>query len=82
MLTQAFILFFSTISIFVFADDAPKFGERINLGLIEYGGINEASGIAASRKNADVLWIHNDSGGKNRISEFHGIAYLPFFFEA
>ena len=29
--------------------------------------INEASGLAASQLNADVLWTHNDSGDSNRI---------------
>ncbi|MFC1508902.1 kelch repeat-containing protein [Candidatus Omnitrophota bacterium] len=38
-----------------------------DMGLIEYGPISEASGIAASRKNEDVLWTHNDSGDSNRI---------------
>lgn len=45
----------------------PVFGDRVDPGLIEYDDITEASGIAASRKNANVLWIHNDSGGKNSI---------------
>ena len=49
----------------------PIFGERIDLGLIEYGPINEASGIAASRKNPGVLWTHNDSGDLNRIYAFN-----------
>ncbi|OAD24135.1 lipoprotein [Candidatus Thiomargarita nelsonii] len=29
--------------------------------------LDEISGIAVSRKNTDVLWIHNDSGDQNRI---------------
>jgi hypothetical protein len=45
----------------------PKFGNRVDCGLIEYDRINEASGIAASRQNPDVLWTHNDSGDKNRL---------------
>lgn len=45
----------------------PIFGERVDLGLVEYGQINEASGLAASRKNAEVLWTHNDSDDKSRI---------------
>lgn len=43
------------------------FDSREDLGLIEYDPIDEASGIAASRKNTDVLWTHNDSGDLNRI---------------
>jgi hypothetical protein len=49
----------------------PIFGDRIDLGLIEYGPINEASGIAASRKNPGVLWTHNDSGDPNRVFAFN-----------
>jgi hypothetical protein len=49
----------------------PIFGNRIDLGLIEYDQINEASGIAASRKNPGVLWTHNDSGDPNRVFAFN-----------
>jgi hypothetical protein len=45
----------------------PKFGNRIDCGLIEYNQIKEASGIATSRRNPGVLWTHNDSGDKNRL---------------
>ncbi len=45
----------------------PKFGNRVDCGLIEYDRIKEASGIAASRQNPGVLWTHNDSGDKNRL---------------
>ncbi|MFC1489902.1 hypothetical protein ACFL6K_01705 [Candidatus Latescibacterota bacterium] len=51
----------------VHSQKAPDFGGRVNLGMVEYGGINEASGIAASRKNPGVLWTHNDSGDIPRI---------------
>jgi len=60
----------------------PIFGDRIDLGIIEYPDINEASGIAASRKNAGVIWTHNDSGDLNRIFAFNlqgqhlGIYYI------
>ncbi len=47
------------------------FGGRIDLGVIEYAPINEASGIAASRKNLGVLWTHNDSGDQNRVFAFN-----------
>lgn len=46
------------------------FGERRDLGLIEYAKISEASGMAASRKNKGVLWAHNDSGDKQRLYAF------------
>lgn len=45
----------------------PDFEARVDLGLIEQAAIEEASGIAASRKNSGVLWIHNDSGSANVI---------------
>lgn len=45
----------------------PHFAERQDRGLIEYEPLTEASGMVASRKNADVLWIHNDSGQKNTV---------------
>lgn len=46
---------------------APSFGSQQNNGLIEFSEINEASGISASRKNVNVLWLHNDSGDLARI---------------
>lgn len=36
-------------------------------GQFEDGNISEASGIAASRRSGDVLWVHNDSGSKARL---------------
>ena len=38
-----------------------------DFGEIENSDINEASGICASKKNSNVLWLHNDSGDYNRI---------------
>ncbi|MGD8306278.1 MAG: T9SS type A sorting domain-containing protein [Ignavibacteria bacterium] len=46
---------------------AQVFEERTDLGVVEYGPIDEASGLAASRKNENVLWLHNDSGDLNRL---------------
>jgi hypothetical protein len=46
---------------------SSKNNNRVDRGLIEYDRINEASGIAASRKNAEVLWTHNDSGDENHL---------------
>lgn len=63
----------------------PHFGGPINMGLIEHDEINEASGLAASRKNPNVLWTHNDSGGANRIFALNthgkhlGIYYIGGF---
>jgi len=47
--------------------EPPHFGGRVDLGLVEHDDIDEASGIAASRKNPAVLWVHNDSGDSNRL---------------
>ena len=41
--------------------------QRIDLGEIESDEILEASGIASSRFNQNILWTHNDSGDLNRI---------------
>ncbi len=49
---------------------SSEFGARLDLGLIEYAAISEASGLAASRSNENVLWTHNDSGDQNRIFAF------------
>ena len=43
----------------------PSVGVREDAGLVELPEISEASGIAASRTNRGVLWLHNDSGGRN-----------------
>ena len=40
---------------------------RKNLGIIQNTAIKEASGIACSIKNPDILWTHNDSGDTSRI---------------
>jgi len=42
--------------------DCPHFLAGRKVGTVESGLIGEASGIAASRRNANVLWVHNDDG--------------------
>ena len=42
--------------------DCPEFAEGTDQGKLVSPLIVEASGLVASRRNADVLWIHNDSG--------------------
>ena len=42
--------------------NCPKFLPGRKVGTIEPAQINGASGIVASRKNAGVLWVHNDHG--------------------
>ena len=44
-----------------------RFGERVDCGEVDNSEISEASGIAASRVNKGVLWVHNDSGDKARV---------------
>jgi hypothetical protein len=46
---------------------ATSFASGIQTGAIQNNSIDEASGIAASRKNANVLWTHNDSGDTERV---------------
>ncbi len=41
--------------------------ERVIRGTIQLDAIDEASGLAASRRSPDVLWTHNDSGDAARI---------------
>ncbi len=51
----------------VFEAHCPSFAAGVVAGSIEASEIGEASGIAASRKNPGVLWVHNDSGDSARI---------------
>ncbi len=64
------IIFVCILSFNSCADD-PEFGKQVDLGLIEHDPITEASGIAASRMNPDVLWTHNDSGGSASVYAFN-----------
>jgi len=43
------------------------FSEPIDRGEVNNPAINEASGLVASRNNAEVLWTHNDSGNEPKI---------------
>ncbi len=47
--------------------ESPEFAARVDLGKVENPSIREASGLAASRGNRNVLWTHNDSGDGNRV---------------
>lgn len=49
----------------------PTFAAGQRTGWVLHAAVTEASGVVASRKNADVLWVHNDSGGK---PEIYGVA--------
>lgn len=45
----------------------PLFLAGQPVGTVESALLREASGLAASRANADVLWAHNDSGDTARL---------------
>lgn len=44
-----------------------EFGPGRQVGVVQSDLIREASGIAASRQNPGVLWVHNDSGDSARV---------------
>ncbi len=62
------ILSFSVI-LPVFSLYAEDFSSnpRIDCGIVLNSEITEASGIALSKTNQDVLWTHNDSGDSSRL---------------
>lgn len=45
----------------------PPFLPPVQAGTLLGSVADEASGLVASRRNADVLWTHNDDGGDNRL---------------
>ncbi len=45
----------------------PEFAPGVSGGAVAEPAITEASGVVASRKNAGVLWVHNDSGDRARV---------------
>jgi hypothetical protein len=47
--------------------DVPRFLPGQQIGTVQTTQIEEASGIAASRMNPGVLWVHNDSGDLPRV---------------
>ncbi|HVT74046.1 MAG TPA: hypothetical protein VHD61_13000 [Lacunisphaera sp.] len=47
----------------VASDDVPRFRGPFLAGDMAEPANGEASGLAASRRAADLLWTHNDSGG-------------------
>lgn len=44
------------------AQNCPAFQAVTLLGYANISGLSEASGLAVSRQQADILWTHNDSG--------------------
>lgn len=49
------------------ASTPTPFAAGVKIGAVAIAELNEASGLAASRKNAGVLWAHNDSGDTSRL---------------
>jgi hypothetical protein len=49
------------------ATQGSQFLPGQKVGTIQHASINEASGLAASRANPGVLWVHNDSGDTARV---------------
>ena len=45
----------------------PLFNAAARAGLVTNPNIVEASGLAASHRNANLLWLHNDKGDTNRV---------------
>jgi len=43
------------------------FEQGMEVGRIQFKGLDEISGLVVSRKNPGVLWVHNDSGDKAQI---------------
>ncbi|MGH9165166.1 MAG: hypothetical protein ACRDZW_06610, partial [Acidimicrobiales bacterium] len=46
---------------------AAEFEAPVSLGVLDDDGLTESSGLAASRRNPDLLWTHNDSGDSARL---------------
>mgnify|MGYP003586278959 CR=1 FL=1 len=51
----------------VAAADTPSFAAAQAIGTNQSASVTEASGIAASRRNPHVFWVHNDSGDSARL---------------
>lgn len=49
------------------AGQGPQFLPAQRVGTVQHAAIDEASGIAVSRDNPGVLWVHNDSGDTARV---------------
>jgi len=53
-------------------EECVQFAAGRQVGVLESAMISEASGMAASRKNAGVFWVHNDSGDIGRVFAING----------
>jgi len=50
-----------------FSRISHSFNTSTRVGTVASTSVNEASGLAVSRKNAGVMWVHNDSGDSARV---------------
>lgn len=57
----------STVAPSTAIDSTDTFGPAVDRGALDDPRIVEASGLAASRKHAQMLWTHNDSGGEPKV---------------
>ena len=58
------------VLVFQTAAAGEDWGKPRKLASVSIPGLNESSGVAASRKHPGVYWTHNDSGGKAEIFAF------------
>lgn len=64
------------------SQSCPTYADGTSAGTVESALIDEASGLVVSRKNPEILWVHNDSGddacvfAMNRQGEHLGIFSL------
>src|SRR6266567_2818560 len=65
LLALTFLLLLSSVS--PVASASPTFANAITNGTVDIAGLTEASGVAASRNNPNVLWTHNDSGHPGQV---------------
>lgn len=49
------------------AQPCPTYTPKVEAGVVSAPAIEEASGLAASRRTPGVLWTHNDSGDSPRL---------------
>ena len=61
------ILLIIFVSLLLNAQVENPFGERQDLGAIDYPELKEISGMAASRTNRGLFWLHNDSGNDSKL---------------
>src|ERR1051325_9927264 len=57
----------AALGIVASAHAQATFSNAVTLGTVHINGLDETSGIAASRQNEGVLWTHNDSGDMARV---------------